>query len=439
METDHTKPPERDAVGAILAKLDAQVASNKALADQLGEIKSYGPALSEIKKNYEDLEKRLADAEERAKAGERLLAINRTLHAAGTAVREMDETKAFVGGEVLAKAEADAGRKYDLRRLMFHVCGKTVPGLDPSLELKVADHLATKAVEYGIDSSGGTMVPEEPVNDFVGLLYATSLLGRAGATVLGGLTGSPVTIPTMTSGSTHYWVGEAEAITDSAPTFGEIELTPKKSASLVLISNEWRSLSRSASQSLIEADMMEQMRVGEETAYLDGGGSKRPIGIFNESGILTASLGGSITATHYITMLYKLATENSYYGSLAWLQGPRTWKDTYQLQDQNDRPVWTMSYGDQSLPLEGSIFGIPNYVSTVMNEDVDGDASGKAHLALVRGSDVLLANWGGLMLARSDQYKFANDQIAVRATRLVDARLRRPKALVLDSTVTAAS
>lgn len=437
METPQTKPPERDATGAILARLDAQVEQNKALADQLGEIKTYGPALAEVKANYEDLAKRLADTEERAKAAERLLAINRSLHSAGEKVREMDESKAFIGGEFLAKAQADAGRGYDLRRLMLDVAGKSTPGFDAKLERSVSDHLHTRAAEYGIDTAGGYLVPEEPINDFVGLLYATSLLGRAGATVLGGLTGSPVTIPTITAGSTHYWVGESEAITDSAPTFGEIEMTPKNSACLVLLSHQFRHLSRSGSQAIIEADMVEQMRVGEETAYLAGGGSKRPSGIFNESGILTTALGGAISATHFITMLYKLAANNSFYGNLAWLYGPRTWQDAAKLQDQNDRPVWNYSYGEGIQPLEGRIFGIPNYVSTVMNEDVDGDASGKAHVALVRASDVLLANWGGLMIARSEHHKFAENQIAVRATRMVDARLRRPKALVLDSTVTA--
>lgn len=438
MEQKTSTAPDIADKGAILKQLDALVAQGAATAKSVKEIETYGPALKEMGEKYADLEKRLKDNEERAKAAERLLAVNRQLHAKAEEIQDSDESQVFRCRAFLDEKQKEAGRRYDLRRI-FHHAGTRGAGAnpygDPTLELKVHEHIHQKAQEYGIDSSGGYLVAEEALSDFVELLYANSVLGRAGATILNGLTGSPVTIPKMSSGTTHYWVGESEAITASDADFGEIELTPKKSAALVLMSNEFKYLSSQGAAMMIERDMAEQMRVGEETAFLQGGGSKRPRGIFNESGILTASVG-VIDELDPVKFLYQLALNNSWFGSLAWLYHPRTWRDLYNLQDSYGRPIWSPGnhYGEQALPLEGMVHGIPAYTSTAISIDVSG--GNETYIALVRASEVLIANWGGLRIDKSDHHKFAEDQVAVRACRLVDCRLRRPEALVLASDAT---
>lgn len=438
MEQKTSTAPDTADKGAILKQLDALVAQGAATAKSVKEIETYGPALKEMGEKYADLEKRLKDTEERAKAAERLLAVNRQLHGKAEEIQESNEAQVFRCREFLDEQQKEAGRRYDLRRIFYHAGTggqKTNPYGDPSLELKVHEHIHAKAQEYGVDATGGYLVAEEALSDFVELLYANSVLGRAGATILNGLTGSPVTIPTISGGTTHYWVGESEAITDSQATFGEIELTPKKSAALVLMSNEFKYLSNQAAAMMIERDMVEQMRVGEETAFLQGGGSKRPRGIFNEPGILTVSVG-AIDELDPVKFLYALALNNSWFGSLAWLYHPRTWRDLYNLQDSYGRPIWSPGkhYGEQALPLEGMVHGIPAFASTVIDIDVSG--GGETYIGLLRASDCLLANWGGLRVDKSEHYKFAEDQVAVRTCRMVDSRLRRGESLVLASDVT---
>jgi hypothetical protein len=104
---------------------------------------------------------------------------------------------------------------------------------------KVVREATTKALDTGSGGGGGAyVIPQHYLaSSFIEMLRANSVVLRAGATLLDGLTGSPVIVPKQLTASTVYWIGENSTLTASDPSFGQVQLTPKTMAILAQFSN----------------------------------------------------------------------------------------------------------------------------------------------------------------------------------------------------------
>lgn len=421
---------EEQVVGYLGGEITKLLQKQEAITAQLAEVKGFGDAFKVEHEKTLALQQGLEDSGTRLEVIERMLKAQAKWKLPGP-IPGTD------GGKELTALEREHGRPYSLAKAFIaHATPSGAPSWNGAeLERDMGAAMAKKAIEIGTDTGGGYLVPGEVLAGIVDLLRAKTVIRASGATILGGLMGSPVKLPVITAGSTHYWMGEAEAVTASAPTYGELELTPKKSAALVLINEEFRKLSPAAAEQWVLGDIVSSMALGEDAAYLNGFGAKRPRGIFQVPNILTKALAGPVTFQACIQMVYQLMLNNNFGGNLVWYCHPRTWRDLAMLQDTNGRNIWQPD-PSMGIPMGGRIWGIPVWPTTAISIDIDGDASGKSHLALANATDILVADWGGLEIARSDHYKFAEGQHAIRATRLTDIQLRRPKSLVLDATIT---
>ena len=87
--------------------------------------------------------------------------------------------------------------------------------------------LGQKTLTASVPADGGFTVPIAFSPDYIKALYANTILEKLGVRKVPMPNGN-LSIPKMTAKASAYWIGEAEKITASQATFGEVNLKAKK-------------------------------------------------------------------------------------------------------------------------------------------------------------------------------------------------------------------
>jgi HK97 family phage major capsid protein len=93
-----------------------------------------------------------------------------------------------------------------------------------------------KALNEGINEQGGALVPPEFDNMLIRLLERFGVFRQYAR--INQMAGDVKMIPRRTAGITASWVSEGASITDSTPTYDNVQLVAKKLAALVIMSSE---------------------------------------------------------------------------------------------------------------------------------------------------------------------------------------------------------
>lgn len=153
-----------------------------------------------------------------------------------------------------------------------------------------------KAMAYADFSAGGALVPEEFSNDVIDLLYPSLALVELGAETLPMPNGN-LTIPFLDSGVTAYYVGETQNITPSQQVTGQLQLTAKKLAAIVPISNDLLRTPSARADRFVQNDMLRRLKVRADLAFIRGSGaSGEPKGVRNWAQNTAAMTGTGVLA-----------------------------------------------------------------------------------------------------------------------------------------------
>lgn len=93
-----------------------------------------------------------------------------------------------------------------------------------------------KALNEGINEQGGSLVPPEFDNMLIRLLERFGVFRQY--TRMNQMAGDIKMVPRRTGGITASWVGEGASITDTTPTYDNVQLVAKKLAARVIMSSE---------------------------------------------------------------------------------------------------------------------------------------------------------------------------------------------------------
>ena len=153
--------------------------------------------------------------------------------------------------------------------------------------------------EIGDFSKGGALVDTSYLaGSFIDEVYVRSAIMRTGMTMLTGLSG-PVTIGKQLSGSTTFWVGENENVTESELAFGLTGLNPKTLGVRVPFSRMALKYSNPDVEMLARRDMSIKMALGIDKAFLYGSGSaSQPLGLANHTGLAGVTFGGGASLVY---------------------------------------------------------------------------------------------------------------------------------------------
>jgi len=155
--------------------------------------------------------------------------------------------------------------------------------------------LSTRATYVtGTPEHGGRLVATDLLSDnFIDVLRARSVTQTLGATVLTGLKGN-VSIPRQITATNTYWVSENDPITKDEATFDHVTMSPKTLGTRSTYTRLMLQQSTPDIESIIRNDMAMGLALELDRAALVGTGvNAQPLGVFNQVGIPTYSMGNN--------------------------------------------------------------------------------------------------------------------------------------------------
>jgi HK97 family phage major capsid protein len=286
-----------------------------------------------------------------------------------------------------------------------------------------------KALAAGSASAGGFIVPPEYSTDIIELLTAKTAVRRLNARTVP-MNGT-VSVPKLASGGTAAYTGENANITPSEQTFAMLVLTAKTLAALVPISNSLLRWSSPAADSIVRDDLVTQMSVREDLAFIRGDGlSNTPRGIryWTAAANVFATAGTSLAniTTDLGAAILRLENANIPMTTPGWMMAPRTWNSLMTIRDSNGNYAW------RDEMLQGRLWGHPFVYTTQIPTNLGGGA--ESELYLVDFAQAVIGESTDLVIDASSEAAyydgsavvaaFSKDQTVIRAIAQHDFGMR---------------
>lgn len=339
--------------------------------------------------------------------------------------REIDTLKA----QVLARgttvsSEPEKVKPISLCKLFRGIATNRWNGAE--YERDVVNSPEARALGGTVDTAGGYAVPPEYLgSEFIPLLRSQSVLDKAGTRFLTNITGSPILIPKQTGGATAYWIGENATITESAQTFGQINLHPRQCAAFTIVSNQLLMQANPSAEQMVRDDLTRVLALKIDLAGLKGTGTDgQPTGIYYTTGINTSSATGAIVNTIW-AMIGENEIDNVLMegpGASAVLS-PTGW---YKLRQNAAAAGYPKNYTGAGYTVDDAACGIKVLRSSQLSA---------ADCIVGNFNDLIVANWAGIVFAASESAgnAFQYNQTYMRAIALVDVGVRNAVSFCLNT------
>lgn len=313
--------------------------------------------------------------------------------------------------------------KNDNRRRLAKVYGSTYE--EDQADENLPAHVKTALAE-GAGATGGYGVPTEYGELLMEKTREFNALRRAGA-LQRTMTRQTMNFPLMdietapsagdtpyAGGTIAYWTEEAAAISESEPRLRHVQLMAHKLAAYSLASNEIREDFGQDLDGIMARAFAKAVGSKEEKAFFRGDGVGKPLGILESGALISATrdVALQISVGDLAQMISDFVPDG--YSNAAWfisvgaldqivqlVTHPLTW-----LRGMRD-PWWTPTLLGWPLYIVGCLPALNNA----------GD------ILLVDPTYYLIGDYrGGIKIAYSEHYRFANDQVAWRVTKRVDGQ-----------------
>jgi len=295
----------------------------------------------------------------------------------------------------------------DERGLLAGRCVRYVASCQGNLESAIAMAKAhgdksiveawEKAMTSDVFASGGALVPPEFAAGIIDKLYATAVMRSLGVTVMPMNTGS-LTMPFISTGASAAYVGqEGDNISKSELGTGQLQLSDKKLAALVPMSNDLLRNGGPAADRIVRDNMVRELRLVEDVAFIRyDGTSGKPKGLrYWAQTTFGASGGASPTAAQVAADLYQamqsLEDLNVPLQGCAWAMAPRTKYLLASLLDGNNNYI----YRDEIA--RGELLGYPLGVTTQIPKNL-GTGSDESEIYFFNAPLCVIAENENLML-----------------------------------------
>ncbi len=300
----------------------------------------------------------------------------------------------------------------------------------------IAGSKEQRDMTVGTPSAGGYLKATDQPATIIELLTNKLVLGQAGITMLSGLVGD-VALPKQTGGATGYWLAESGGPTESAPSVGQVALTPHTFGAWVDISRKLLKQSSISVENMVRNDIARTIALGIDYAGLHGNSgvdANQPDGVAATSGIGSVVGGTNGAAPDWddiVDLETQVGQDNADIGSLAYITNAKVrgkLKKTRVTTTYGDRMIW--AGGPQ--PLNDYAAYVTNQVSSTLTK---GSSSVASAIFFGNWSDLVLGMWGEMDML-IDPYSLST-QGAVRTVAFQDvdfaARHAESFAAMLDA------
>lgn len=279
----------------------------------------------------------------------------------------------------------------------------------------------TRAMTVGTGSSGGYLAPEGFRAEVIRRLNEESVMRQVARVIT--ISTHSVMIPRLTDELSAAWTAEGAPISESQPSFDQVEFTPFKLAALTLVSNELLNDSGVDVESLLAQLFAEKIAAVEDQAFLAGTGAGQPSGLLNEAAIerVTTASAGAIDADDILALYDALPPQ--YRGNAAWIMHPNTMSQLRRLQDNNGQYLLVSGLAGAA---PTTLLGRPVYLSSNMPAPASG-------ADVIVFGDIRRAYYivdrQELEVQRSTDRYFEQDLTAFRAIKRTDGKVVLPDAV----------
>lgn len=311
------------------------------------------------------------------------------------------------------KADAKAGRASETYKQAFWNVTRRKDALTPEMR---------NALQEGVDSEGGYLVPDEFERTLVQGLNENTVI-RANAHVITTSSGLHK-IPVVASHGSAAWIDEEGAYTESDETFGQVQLDAHKVGTIIKVSEELLNDAAFDLESYITSEFVRRIGDKEEEAYLTGNGSSKPTGILNATGGgqvgVTAASATAITADELIDLYFSLKAP--YRKNAIWILNDTTIKLIRKLKDGNGQYLWQPAIKDGEV---ATILGRPYFTSAYMPE-----AAASAKTVIFGDlSYYWIGDRQGITFKRLNELYAGNGQVGFLASKRLDGKTVLPEAI----------
>jgi HK97 family phage major capsid protein len=289
--------------------------------------------------------------------------------------------------------------------------------------------LELRALAEG-SGAGAVIAPDEWSATFIDRLAAESVMLRSGIRRIT-TTRDVLHLPRIDSDPTAAWVAEAGTIAPSDPGYTDVTATPRKLASLQVISNELIADSNPDVVSLLEMQVARALALKFDLGCFEGSGTPPEIrGLKNVVGItLDSSLAAAPTNLDvFATAIATLEANNAQASAI--VMHPRTWGTLSTLKEgtaNNNKPLLQESAGSAGQAVERRIYGVPVHLTSQLSV-VEGTAESSAYVYDASQLIAVFRQDTSITLDRSRL--FNTDQSELRAILRADFIVPNPLAVV---------
>ena len=258
---------------------------------------------------------------------------------------------------------------------------------------------------------------------FIDMLRNQSVLDRAGASVLTGLSGN-VQIPRQVGGSSTYWISpEGASVTKSAHTLDQVALTPRTLGARTEYTRQFMLQSSIEAENFVRNDLSRGIALEVDRAGLYGTGlAGEPLGVHNVPGISTQAFAAAVAAggptfSEVVNMESTMAGDNALMGSPCYI-GNAAMLGALKVKAKDA--------GSGLFLLDGNTL---NGYATYRSQQVEaGD------LIFGNFSDLIIGYWGPAIELTVDPYSLSDTgSTRVVAFVSVDMVVRHPESFVLGA------
>lgn len=305
------------------------------------------------------------------------------------------------------RAWADAAFEREVSEAAQKTYGRSAQGIFVPNEIVKAQRDLT----VGTNSAGGyTVATDLMASSFIEMLRNRSVVQRAGATVMNGLTGN-VAIPKQSGAATAYWVAESGAPTESQQTLAQVTMSPKTVGAYTDFSRKLMLQSSLDIENMVRRDLATVIALAIDSAALYGSGSSnQPTGIKSQSGVNTKDFAATNpTFAELVAMESEIATDNADIGTMTYLFNPAqrgALKTTEKSSTSAGQFVWEAGNT------------VNGYRTEVSNQVTAGD------VFFGNFADLLIGFWSGLDLTVDPYSNSTSGTMRVVALQDVDIAVR---------------
>ncbi len=278
------------------------------------------------------------------------------------------------------------------------------------------------ALQEGVDSEGGYLVPDEFEHTLVQSLSEDNIV-REHAHVFTTNSGSHK-IPIVTEKGTAAWIDEEGAIPEGDDKFGQQQIGAHKVGTIIKVSEELLNDSAFDLESYFASEFARRIGDKEEEAFFTGNGESKPLGILADEGGaevgLTSAASTAITADEIVDLFYSLKAP--YRKNAIWVLNDSTVAAVRKLKASTGEYLWQPALHEGG---HETLLGKKIYTSPFVPEL----AAGSKSIVFGNFSYYWIGDRQGITFRRLNERYAETGQVGFLATKRLDGKLLLPEAI----------